>query len=388
MTKQEYQEQRNQLMSDAEALMAESNIEEANGVMKKVEGLDNEWEEIALANANMEALRDEQTPVILENKSVELKGDEKKVENTNILEMNPVDVVSTPEYRNAWLKKLQGKSLTQQENTVVTASGAIPTDTLNKIVEKMEYIAPILAKIDLSFIPANLSIPVDDTVNDASWVAVGTASTDSSDSITTISLAAYKLIKTVEIGADVALMAIPAFEAYLVNKLAKKMAKALENAVFNGTGSSQPTGLLKAGEITNTGEYTKAAMTFTDILTIIGNLPDHGYRIDACFAMPSALWYSDVLPALATKSEAFDLQAAEKENILGYPVILCDRIAAGTIVFGDFSFYAMNISAGVEIANDKSVGFRSGSTVYRALALVDGKKVTADAFNKYTRSAT
>lgn len=387
MTKQEYQEQRNQLMSDAEALMAESKIEEANEVIAKVESIDNEWESISKANANLEALKDNQEIVILENKSVELKGDEKKVENTNIL-INPADVVSTPEYRNAWLKKLQGKDLTQQENAVVTASGAIPTDTLNKVVSLMEYIAPILSKIDLSFIPASLSIPVEQTLNDASWVAMGTASTDSSDAITTVSLSAYKLIKTVEIGADTAVMAIDAFEAYLVNKLASKMAKALENAVINGTGSSQPTGLLKSGEITNTGTFTKAAMTYADLLAIIGDLPDHGYRVGASFAMPSALFYSDVLPALTDKGSGLDVQAAEKLTVLGYPVILCDRIAADTIIFGDFKFYAMNISSGIEISNDKSVGFRSGTTVYRALALADGKKLNVDAFNKYTRSAT
>jgi len=388
MNKQDYLTQRNQLMSDADSLMAESKIEEANVAMSDVEKLDNDWAAICLANANLEALKDEQKTVILENKSVDLKGDEKKLENTNILEMNPVDIVATPEYRNAWLKKLQGKDLSQQENTVVTASGAIPTETLNKVISLMEYVAPILSKIDLSFIPANLTIPVESSLADASWVAMGTASTDSTDALTTVSLAAYKLIKTIEIGADASIMAIGAFETYLVDKLARKMAKALENAVINGTGSAQPTGLMKSGEITNTGTFTKTAMTFADLMTIVGDLPDHGYRIGASFVMPSALFYSDVLPALATKNYVIDLQSAENFKVLGYDVILCDRLAADNIIFGDFKFYSMNISSGIEIANDKSVGFKTGSTVYRAMALVDGKKTNVDAFNKYTRSAT
>jgi len=296
--------------------------------------------------------------------------------------------LETKGYKNAFLKKLQGKEWTQQENALVTAGGAIPTETMNKIVTKMEYVSPILAKIDLTRIPSNLSIPTETTVNDASWVAMGTASTDSEDVLGTISLAAYKLIKTVEIGADVETMAIPVFEAYLVERLAHKMAKALENAIINGTGSSQPTGLLKAGVITNTGTFTKTAMAYSDLLAIIGDLPDHGYRAGASLVMPSALFYSDVIPALTDKGSGLDVQAVEKMKVLGYDVVLCDRVAADTIIFGNLENYAMNLASDVKIEADKSVGFRSGSTVYRAMALADGKVKNAAAFNVYARAAS
>jgi HK97 family phage major capsid protein len=370
-------------MAEAEILVNETKVEDAEAKMSEIETLDAKWEEVAKSQANLEALKDVKEVVNIEEKSVELKG-EKKVEV--IKELEQMDQVGSMEYRNAFLKKLQGKDLTMQENAIVTASGAIPTQTMNKIIEKMEHVAPLLSKIDLSFIPSYLSVPVDDTVNDASWVAMGTASSDSADSVTTISLSAYKLIKTIEIGADASVMAIDSFEAYLVNKLAKKMAKALENAVINGTGSSQPTGLLKSGLITNTGTYTKAGMTYTDILAIIADLPDHGYRAGASLIMPSALYYSDVLPALTDKGSGLDVQAAEAMKVLGYDVILCDRVAEGTVIFGNLENYVMNIADGVKIESDKSVAFRSGSTVYRAMALVDGKVANIAAFNVYTRA--
>lgn len=300
---------------------------------------------------------------------------------------NKIIEVGTQEYRNAWLTKMKGKEVNEvEERALMTAGGAIPTETMNKIVEKMEYIAPILGKVDLTRIPSNLSIPVEDTVNDASWVAMGTASNDSADALTTVTLAAYKLIKTVEIGADVETMSIPAFETYLVNRLAKKMAKALENAIINGTGSSQPTGLLASGVITNTGTFTKAAMTYTDLLTIVGDLPDHDYRSGATFIMPSALFYSDVLSALTDKGSGLDVQAVEKMKVLGYDVVLCDRVAADTIIFGNLENYAMNLASDVKVESDRSVAFRTGSTVYRAMALADGKVKNAAAFNKYTRA--
>lgn len=40
-------------------------------------------------------------------------------------------------YRSAWLKNLQGKDLTAQERAAVTASAAIPTETMNMIVHRL-----------------------------------------------------------------------------------------------------------------------------------------------------------------------------------------------------------------------------------------------------------
>lgn len=388
MNKQEYQEQRNILMQEAETLVNEVNMQEAEAKMSEVEVLDAKWEDIAKAQANLEALKEEKEIVNIEEKSIELKG-EIKVEKIKELEqVDQMDVASTKEYRNAFLKKLQGKELSIQENALVTTTGVIPTQTLDKIIEKMEYVAPILAKIDLSFIASYLSIPAEDATADAAWVAMGTASTDSSDSTKAITLSAYKLIKTIEIGADAAVMGVSQFEAYLVKKLAKKMAKAFENSVINGTGSGQPTGILASGVITNTGTFTLAAMTFDDLLAIIADLPDHEYRAGACLIMPSALFYGDVLKALRNEGIGMDIQAAINKNVIGQEVILCDRVPADTIIFGNLENYALNISRGVEIESNNSVGFRAGSTVYRALALADGKVTNAAAFNVYTRAVS
>ncbi|MBO4567179.1 MAG: phage major capsid protein, partial [Bacteroidales bacterium] len=75
--------------------------------------------------------------------------------------------------------------------------------------------------------------------------AARSAATDSTDAITSISLGAYKLIKTVEITADVDAMSIDAFETWLVNRLVNKIEKAIDYAVLNGTGSgaNQATGI-------------------------------------------------------------------------------------------------------------------------------------------------
>jgi len=52
------------------------------------------------------------------------------------------EILSTPEYRSGYLKRLQGKMLTEAEERALTtasdsAGAAVPTETLNMIIDKL-----------------------------------------------------------------------------------------------------------------------------------------------------------------------------------------------------------------------------------------------------------
>lgn len=302
---------------------------------------------------------------------------------------NRTYAADSPEYRSAWLRNLQGRELNAEERTAVTASSAIPTQTMNMIVGRLK-LNPLLNAIDMMHIPGNISIPVAGTVNAASWVAMGTASTDSADSITSISLAAYKLIKTVEITADVQAMAIDAFESWLTANLANQIDVALDAAVLKGTGSSQATGI-NTTIADATGTFTKAAMKYKDLMTIIAALPTE-YVNNATFVMSRKVFYGEVLGMETTSGDKVvvaDAQAPGKFNILGFPVIVDDNAtisSTDTVFFGDLKEYKMNFAKDPEVKRDDSVGFRTGTSVYRAMALVDGKLADTKAIVKFTRA--
>lgn len=290
------------------------------------------------------------------------------------------------EYREAYLLNLQGRELTAEQRAAVSGSAAIPTQTLNQIFRYLED-SPILSRIDLTHIPGNVVLPVESAVAEASWVAMATAATDSADAITSISLGAHKLIKTLEITADVEAMAISAFESWLVAKLSEKMEKALDNAVFNGTGSNQPTGILKT-LATATGTFTKTKAKYSDLIAIIAALPS-GPAKNAVFAMPRKLFFTDVIGIEDQQGQPVvhaDVESPAKYNVLGYHVVLDDNIPADNILFGDFKAYKMNIAKAPVISSDDSVGFRTGTRVYRGLALADGKLAAAEAFVRFTRA--
>lgn len=306
------------------------------------------------------------------------------MEEENNMERN--FAIDSAEYREAYLLSLQGRELTTEQRAAVTATAAIPTQTLNQIFRYVEE-SPILSRIDMTYIPGNIVLPVEDSVADASWVAMATASTDSADAITSIALGAHKLIKTLEITAEVEAMAIDAFEAWIVAKLGEKMQKALDNAVFNGTGTNQPTGICKAIS-TSTGTFAKAKATYADLVAIIAALPS-GPAKNAIFAMPRKLFFTDVLGIEDKNGQPVchaDVESPAKYNILGYHVVLDDNIPTDTILFGDFKAYKMNVAKAPVISSDDSVGFRTGNRCYRALALADGKLAMNDAFVKFTRA--
>ena len=292
----------------------------------------------------------------------------------------------TKEYRNAWLKNLQGKPLDSEERTALAnGSYVIPQETVNKIYGAMELF-PLINAVDVMHIPGTVIVPVEGTVNAASIVAMDGAATDSADAMAEVSLGNYKLIKTVEITADVAAMAIPAFETWLVEKLANKLSRLVATKIAAGSGSSEPTGLTS---ITATDQtYTKAAITFTDILAIIAKLPTE-YTPNASFVMSRTTFWSNVLAVKDSDNRPIvvaDAQSPAKFNVLGFPVIIEDQVGTD-IIFGDLKEgYVWNFGKDPVVDRDSSVAFRSGSEVYRVMALGDGKP-TGVGLVRYTKAA-
>lgn len=313
----------------------------------------------------------------LENLKIIKKDEEKKMDEKNILE--------TAEYRSAFLKRLQGKKLNDEEQRAMTTAtnsigSAIPTTTLNKIEEKLRQTSALFNEVEVLNIPGYLSIPKENVTNDASWVAENTASSDVDDTLDAINFGAYKLIRTISITAEVEAMTIDAFEAYIVKKLSDKMAIAIENAILNGTGSGQPKGILT--ETLKTVEYTHGSSpTYATLCSLMANLKS-GYKPNSKFVMSSKMLWETIATITVGNQLVFlpDPTGEFAGRIFGRPVIEDDYISDKKILLGNFEKYTINFNKPIEITSDDSVEFRKGNKVYRALGLLDGKVVNTEAF--------
>ena len=302
------------------------------------------------------------------------EGNGTKTVETNKQEERKMNYeVTSPEYRDAFLRNLQGKEISAEERTaLVHGDYAIPQETANKIWGKLE-LYPLLAAIDVMHIPGTVILPVEGTVNNAAVVAMGSAATDSADELAKVSLGIYKVIKTIEITADVAAMAVPAFETWLVDRLANKIFRQITKLVASGNGSSTLTGLSSISEMDN--DYTSTGVTYADILAIIAELPSE-YLPNAKFVMSRETFWKGVKD-LKTENDVrvvnTDVGSPAAYNVLGFPVIIEDEVGTD-IVFGDLKEgYVLNFGKDVAVDRDESVGFRTGSTVFRGMALCDGK---------------
>ena len=313
-------------------------------------------------------------------------GGERGIMNNDLLHysegMAREEVWSTEEYRSAFFKRLQGKNPNEVEQRAMTsastsAGAAIPTQTMNMIIGQLRESATLLNLITLTDIPSLTSFPVENVVNDASWVAEGTDSTSSSDTLKAVSLAAYTLIKTIKITAQVKRMAIDAFETWLVDALVRKLRAACDKAVISGTGSNQPTGLdTQTWDTTNSITVAKAATVTYDNLVDLEALVGEGFITNAVWVFNRKMKATLLKLKDDQKRPLFEraIEDGFVGYLLGYPVRLDQNVKDGEAYFGDWKAgYIMNFSQPIEIESSEAAGFMSGSVVYRGMALADGK---------------
>lgn len=361
--------------------------EELEEIRKEVEALKNveveeekteKIDERSLLKGAIEGL--EERNVNLSNAKVieKPKKEERKMEEEkNILE--------TAEYRSAFLKKLQGKKLSEKEERAMTTAtssvgAAIPTSTLNRIEEMLRQTSALYNQVDVLNIPGYLAIPVEDTVNNAAWVAEGASSTDVDDKLASVNFAAYKLIRTISITAEVSKMTISAFENWIVKKITERMAMAIENAILNGTGNGQPKGILKE-TIKTLQSAEKGKITYEDLCNMMANLKA-GYKKGSAFVVNTQTLWKDIATVKVGDNLVFvpDPTGEFAGRIFGKPVIEDEFIEEGKILYGLFNKYTINWNENVNVTSDDSAEFRSGNRVYRGMALVDGKTVNKEAF--------
>lgn len=386
-------------------------LQEIQKRMKEIETLLNSDEQVDIdaLETEINELRSEQKEIEQREKRNKMAKDLEtgKIEGRNIdkgedgrMEFEKIsfeEVRASEEYRSAYLKNLQGKRLTEVEERALTtanSSSAVPTITENRIIDKLRQVSVLFSKISVSYIPGDIKMVVANAKTAANWKAEGTDGTPANDTVTEVSLKGYELIKLVEISAVAKAMTISAFENYIIDELGRQMGIAIENAILNGagSGSNEPTGILAVANFSASNQVEIAAGTtvdYDDLTEMLSKLPTL-YHPGAVFVMSRAMFWKEVKSIKTADGNpifTYNPQDGVKFAILGYPVEIDDYIADDVILFGDLSYYRMNIPKSPEISTSEHAGFLSGKTVYRGLAVADGKVSLSEAFVKLTKTA-
>ena len=309
-------------------------------------------------------------------------------------------VYDTKEYRNAFFKSLLGRELDPFEKRAMnkaldieTRAGTystsgntpvvVPTSTLNEIISKARKEGGLLAHVRMFNVPTKISIPIATPSSNAVWNAEGNEVDSEAPSFVNASFDGYEIIKVFSISAKVKTMSISAFEAYLSDELTKCVLGTIENAIVNGTGTSQGTGLEKIKWDTS-NMITTADLTYKDITKGLSMLK-RGYGKNAKFAMNNATLYNYVYGLVDANKRPILIpnpQTDEVGKILSKLVVIDDNIADGVIYLGDFDYYGVNLANGVAVESSTQSSFRSGKVDYRGMAIADCKPLVDEAFIK------
>lgn len=407
MTKEMYIEQRNALLGEIEALIADGNIEESGTKMADVEALDNQYEQAKLANANLQALRGAAPVIDLENKSVVVTG-ETKIETTGGLNMIDEKQI----YTNAWAKAMQGVALDDKEQNIFDSvntefSNAFTHDTGNTSVLIPETVVagiwaraaemyPLLADVKKFNVKGTLTMKKHSSIDagDAAFYADGTATADEQNTFAEISLSGCELAKAITISWKLRSMAITEFIPFITNELGERVGAALGSSVSTGKGASatpkEPQGietaLLAEGSTPQVVSYDPEAttadpMSYADFTLAISKI--HSSYLAGCniYANNATIWtqLANLLDGQGRPLFIPDVTAGGVGRMFGLVVKPDAGVTNGSVIIGNpGSGYIMNTNEPMSVATEEHVKARTVD--YAAYTIVDGAVLDTKAF--------
>lgn len=374
MTREQYIEQRDALLNEAQKFIDAGKLEDSAKKAQAVKDLDAKYQEESTARANLEALNNVVPQMPQQTKAVSL---------------DPVAAVETDmfdsmEYKNAFMNHvMKGAAIPAKFTNDVTKTtdvgAVIPTTTLQKIYEKMENIGTILPLVTQTYYKGGVSVPVANLRPVATWVAEGAGSTVQKLPLGSIVFGYHKLRCAVGMTYEVSVMAYPVFERYFVNAVAEAMVKAKEIAILNGSGSGQPKGIFK--------ETPVEAIDVGETLTLANLVAAEAAEEDenAVWIMSRKTFVSQVFgmtdgnkhPLVKTN---FDIAGRPEYNIFGRRVVTvpAEYMPAGIVgALYNLRDYVLNNAAGgmyTKWYEDNE----TDDQVLKAVDLVDGRAILAD----------
>lgn len=367
-------------------------IEERGDAMKaeEIDALEKETKELTEERAGLIAAAEKRNGIldnIAKGAGIVSRTFEQKQDNAD-----PDDPFGTPEYRSAWLKNLRRLPLTDAEkrayaNASGTGAEVVPTQTANEIISKVKKLAPMLNEVTLLHVKGAVKFAVEGTNNDAAIHKENAAITAAADTLTTVTLTGYEIIKLVQISDTVMTMSIAAFESWIVDMLAEAIARKVEDFFINGTGSSQPKGIDKAntwGE-ENSVTVTKAgSLTAANVQTLIGLL-NAGYDRNAKFAMSKKTLFTDFMPLQDNSKNHIVTVQGNNYFVYGYPVLLSDYVKEHEAFLGDFKKVCANLAENINVKNAYDID--TNSYKYSGIAIFDCTPAIGEAFVKLAEAA-
>lgn len=357
------------------------------------------------SEADTEALEEESRNLTAELKRLEGLESRKSIAqkiNDGALSINNVtpvkeerdegNVYSTMEYRKAFMKYVlsgeKSAELRADATTKTTDIGSvIPTTIMNKIYEKIENFGKIYSKITKTNFKGGLSIPTSSLKPSASWVAEGSTSDKQKKPTGDVVFAYYKLQCKVAITLEAGTVSLEIFEDTVAKNITEAMVKALEIAVFQGTGVKQPTGIETEVEATEI-----ESVDYATLVNIESNV-DEAYDDTAEYYMTKKDFLTKVIGLVDSNKQPIarvniGIDGKPAPVLFGRPVNYTPAEVLGNVftVVGDLADYVMN--SNYQMTMKKYIDEDTDEEVSKCTLIADGKLASKQSFQVVTIKTT
>lgn len=294
------------------------------------------------------------------------------------------------------------KELRVDANTLTTdVSSVIPTVLVNRIIEQMENVGMILPLVTRTSYAAGVEIPTSSAKPVATWVAEGASSDRQKKTTGKITFAYYKLRCEISMSMEVGTMALSAFEEKFVENVSQAMTKAIEEAIINGTGSSQPKGIL--AETAPEGQaITVAAADSLDYALLCAAeaaIPEQ-YEGTAKWCMSKATFMKFISMVDANGQPIarvnYGIGGRPERTLLGREVVLAstymknytDTVSSNTVFAFIFDFADYMLNTVYDMGISRKQDWDTEDYLTKAVMSVDGKVIDKTSLVTLTKTTT
>lgn len=230
----------------------------------------------------------------------------------------------------------------------------------------------------------------------AAIIGEGSTVTESDPTFGQVTLGAYKYGFSLQISSELEQDTDVDLTGVLAQQFAIALANATGNHYVNGTGSSQPQGILTAASTGVTGGTGVTGAFTTD------NLIDLYYSVAAPYRTNGEWLMSDSAVKTARKLKDTTnqylwqpgLALGEPDMLLGRPVrndayVPAVAVSAASVAFGDMSTYTIRDVASVRVERSVDFAFQNDLITWRVLFRTDGKQIdTTGSIKKFVGGAS
>lgn len=171
--------------------------------------------------------------------------------NTQLRDAKDTDPHDTVAYRTAFMNyvcrnvPIPTELRADATTTVADAGAVIPTSILNEIIQELDTYGNVYALVRKLNVQGGISIPILSLKPDATWVGEGASESKKLEANKNISFSYYGVECKISQTLLANVTTLESFQKLFVPLATEAIVKAVEIAIFNGNGTTQPLGITK-----------------------------------------------------------------------------------------------------------------------------------------------